>query len=86
MNTSGATCMADLVEQLGAEVAVGTLTRDEAVQRIVEFADGGYTRLGAEEVLSRAATFRGDMQRLAAEVRDNLERVRRAIAEQEGQQ
>lgn len=77
------TYLVDLVELLGAEVAFGSTTKDAAVQRIVEFSDGGLTRFGAANVLDRAATVRASYRHEADEARRGLERVHRALEEQE---
>lgn len=78
-----ATSMVDLVERLSAEVAAGAVTREDAVQRIFEFSDGGYTRLGAEWALDHAVTFRADLVQVMAEARRGLDQVGRDIAGQE---
>lgn len=82
-DTRTPTCLVDLVELLGAEVAFGSTTKVVAVQRLVEFADGGLTRFGAADLLDRAATVRASYRHEADEARLGLERVRRALEKQE---
>lgn len=39
------------INALGKAVEDGLITQDEAVERLVEFSDGRFTKVGAEDVL-----------------------------------
>lgn len=51
--------LVDLVEQLGQQVENGTISRDDAAQRIVEYSEGGLTKHGALDMLARWRSARG---------------------------
>lgn len=50
--------LVDYIEELGEQVESGTLDKDTAVQRLVEFSEGGLTKLGAEDSLANWRTRR----------------------------
>ncbi len=56
-------------------VAAGQMDRGAAVQRIVEYSDGGLTRRGAEDLLDNWATARGRYQQAGDIARDGLRRL-----------
>lgn len=53
-----AMALVDKIEELGAAVDAGLLDPDIAVQQLVEYSDGGLTRLGAADMLARWQTAR----------------------------
>lgn len=75
MNAPAATSLCDLVEQLGPQLAAGTLSADTAVQWVFEFSDGGLTRLGAASVLERARFLRAELEKAFADASALLERI-----------
>lgn len=74
---NGPTCLVDLVEFLGAEVAFGNMTKDAAAQRIVEFSEAGITHYGAADLLGNAGLVR-------AAYRQQGDRARQALRELRG--
>jgi hypothetical protein len=50
--------LVDLIEEQGIAVEVGLVDRAAAIQRVVEFSDGGLTRFGAEGLLDNWQTTR----------------------------
>jgi hypothetical protein len=50
--------LADKAEELGAGVSAGLLDRKTAAQQLMEFSDGGLTRLGAEGLIDSWQTVR----------------------------
>lgn len=66
------------IEELGAALDAGLLDRDAAVQQLVEYSDGGLTRLGAERSL-------GEWQTIGARYGDIFMRTEMDLAAVESQ-
>lgn len=60
------------IERLGAHVAYGDLTQADAVQRVMEYSDGGLTRLGAADLMASPAQARGRYDRVFDAARRGL--------------
>jgi hypothetical protein len=78
--------LVDLIELLGASVDAGLMPLDEAVQRVVEFSEGGLTHLGAADSLRRHRTIRASYARIFDDAKASLhalDAVQAAVTPQE---
>ncbi len=66
--------LADAIEYYGEKAEKGEMSREEAVQKLLEFSDGGLARKGAEADIDNWRTRRKDYQ-------DLFDQVKRRLAE-----
>lgn len=62
----------DRIEYLGKSVDTGRITRDSAVQDLLECSDGGYTRRGAEDLINRHSEVRAQYVQEFSRAREGL--------------
>lgn len=53
--------LVDKIEELGAAIEAGRISRDEAAHQLQQYSDGGVTRLGAETALTKWRTVRAQV-------------------------
>ncbi len=75
MTAPAPTSLVELVENLGPRVNNGSLSKEDAIQLVLEFSDGGLTRYGAETTLADWKTLRTTLERQIAETKAALNRL-----------
>lgn len=65
----------DEIERLGAAWEAG-MPKDQAVQLLMEYSDGGLTRRGAQDSIENWRTGRAEYQRVFDQSRDALRRLK----------
>ncbi len=66
----------DQIEALGRAVADGLIGQDEAVASLVDWSDGGFTALGAADMLNDWAGARERYAAIRSDVLAALDRIR----------
>jgi hypothetical protein len=68
--------LVDEIERLGRDVDNGTITRDAAVQQLLECSDGGLTRASAADLIDNWRTARGRYTSVFDAAREALRKLR----------
>jgi hypothetical protein len=63
-------------EALGQSVSQGLITREAAIQELVEFSDGGITRVGAADMIDNWQGVRGKYVKAMDDARDRIRKLK----------